>query len=1245
MERNKYIKEYNNNYSKYSYSELSEIIKKKKKLLENAPIEGNKLYMKNHKNGLELDLILLRNNKKLLTRKYETIKSRYTKQLYQTLRKEYKNSNLLNENDKIYLLFEKIKNNLVNNKTETIDEIIQNNSIGIDTKLYNEIMLTCMKIIVDRKEIDDKNEIYYPDYNNVNFSSIISKRNEFKIDIPKKNKACNDDEFELASYQIFLKNFISENTPYNSLFIYHGTGTGKTCSAVSIAENYRDIYKNKNKRIIILSSRNIKGGWYNNIYNPAKGINQCTGDEYVKMIDNSEEIDDLKRNKLVNNFYEFNGYKKFANNVKKLLKKSDQGLLEIKRTYSNRLLIIDEVHNIRSESETKTENILKYIELAIRHSDNLKLIILSATPMYNKSTEIVWILNMMLLNDKKQPINEEDVFRSGKLRDSGKRLLEKVIRGRVSYIRGETPDKFPIRLYPENFKKYATKKITGELYANDEYKFKFLKLYGSQLKSHQLKVYNEEITQIIDNKIGDNPKMTEDIRISQISNMTYPANTDDIRDKYGKRGLSQIFDITSDGVYTYKDETNPILDIKRIENYSAKIYNILKLLDNSVGIIYIYSFWVEGTIIPLILALEQYGYQHYDNKSFLNYDKKYKRKNNNKFAVITANPLLSSNNGNVIKILTDEKNKNGENIKIIIGSLVSSEGINMKYIREIHVVDPWHHLNRLEQIIGRGIRYCSHEGLEEVNGYSKKNVTIYLHVAMLENEVESVDELMYRIAEEKSIDIGEIEMLLKENAIDCELFKSINIIQKDDVKPLKLITSQNVEKKYEPYDKPYSKACSFTNKCKYICNTKKTLKLKKNNMNTFNDKMGENIYQIIYKYIRSLFKIKNIYTLDEITEYIKEYINIDEDIIYLTLQNMIKKNIKVYYNVKKNDIDIYLQGYIIYNNKYYIFQPINNTDEHINMYERTNMRMEQRKYINLNKLTKKKSTKKTVIKQEPYVEDINLDQVIDNYNTLLKDINNLLNKNITKKVTIDNYNWILSDSKIKKEFIISKLPLSNRVILLKNILIKHNYELYDTVYEYYRENFIYKVDGKYLINIKSDDNPIGFVLFNKIKLVAFTLDGDNIVENRALLEKIYMSLETYEDNNNYADIWSYNDSSKFKIVIKDSSNFKFKLSNSNPPVVTSYKSNIYIKYGIDCVPAQGNNKSYDVLLELIDIINDPITNNIRSDIEKKLFKRNVMCMIFEFICRKYTSTDIIYHLKEDSLYTNGQILQEILKYV
>ena len=81
---------------------------------------------------------------------------------------------------------------------------------------------------------------------------------------------------------------------------------------------------------------------------------------------------------------------------------------------------------------------------------------------------------------------------------------------------------------------------------------------------------------------------------------------------------------------------------------------------------------------------------------------------------MTSDTDLSKNNTDDVKALTNESNKYGEDVKIVIGSLVSSEGIDMKYIREIHVLDPWPHLNRLEQIIGRGIRYCSHEGLEDM---------------------------------------------------------------------------------------------------------------------------------------------------------------------------------------------------------------------------------------------------------------------------------------------------------------------------------------------------------------------------------------------------------------------------------------------------------------------------------------------------------------------------------------------------
>ena len=39
---------------------------------------------------------------------------------------------------------------------------------------------------------------------------------------------------------------------------------------------------------------------------------------------------------------------------------------------------------------------------------------------------------------------------------------------------------------------------------------------------------------------------------------------------------------------------------------------------------------------------------------------------------------------------------------------VASEGVDLKYIREIHIMDPWHHLNMMEQAAGRGIRQRSH---------------------------------------------------------------------------------------------------------------------------------------------------------------------------------------------------------------------------------------------------------------------------------------------------------------------------------------------------------------------------------------------------------------------------------------------------------------------------------------------------------------------------------------------------------
>ena len=105
-------------------------------------------------------------------------------------------------------------------------------------------------------------EITYPEEDDPNFQSKIYKKREFYYHkIPEMKTMTNyndiklyrDDvcggKLELYTHQSFLANFINPNTPYKGLLMFHGTGTGKTGSAISIAENFKDMVKKYNTKI------------------------------------------------------------------------------------------------------------------------------------------------------------------------------------------------------------------------------------------------------------------------------------------------------------------------------------------------------------------------------------------------------------------------------------------------------------------------------------------------------------------------------------------------------------------------------------------------------------------------------------------------------------------------------------------------------------------------------------------------------------------------------------------------------------------------------------------------------------------------------------------------------------------------------------------------------------------------------------------------------------------------------------
>ena len=112
-------------------------------------------------------------------------------------------------------------------------------------------------------------EYLYPTLDDPQFNFRIATRKEFadtaepEIDVDREaseiaNQLCNAD-FELAPHQAFVRNFLSFQTPYNGLLLYHGLGSGKTCSAISVCEEMRSYMQQMGitKRIIIVASPNV----------------------------------------------------------------------------------------------------------------------------------------------------------------------------------------------------------------------------------------------------------------------------------------------------------------------------------------------------------------------------------------------------------------------------------------------------------------------------------------------------------------------------------------------------------------------------------------------------------------------------------------------------------------------------------------------------------------------------------------------------------------------------------------------------------------------------------------------------------------------------------------------------------------------------------------------------------------------------------------------------------------------------
>jgi Mimiviridae putative ATP-dependent RNA helicase len=556
----------------------------------------------------------------------------------------------------------------------------------------------------------------YPKITDNNFHKKFNEKYK-KFKIKKSSKTydqwCYPKQYTLQLPQQFLSNFINPNTPYMGVLVYHRIGSGKTCAAIQIAEKWK-----KYKRVIVVVPASLRGSFRNELRSQCAGNIYLTEKErselmklspadrkYMEIIERSDER--------INNFYELYSYNKFVELI-------ENDMLNLR----NAILIVDEIQNMISEDGTFYRTLYNAIKKA---PTNLRIILLSATPMFDKPSELALTLNLLRLPSE-IPTGKEfnKIFVRATKRQDGSYhynmknidLFKSYIKGYISYYLGA-----PAFVFPRTNIRYIYCKMSDFQYS----------VYKNV--SEYEETYENELTN--DFYIGSR----------MISNVVFPNKT--INDK---------------GFRMFTDE----LIRKNLKKYSCKFATIMDKVERTTGKIFVYSNFKEyGGLASFIKVLEAYGYKNYNKNGI----------GKKTFAVWTGDESDIQKN-EIRNVYNHKSNIKGKNIKILLGSSSIKEGVTLLNVKQAHILDGYWNWSKIEQIIGRVSRYCSHKDLPE----EKRSVTIYMHIAVAKNEkIETIDQYMNKLAREKDKLIHKFENAIKESAVDCELNLNANTNNGEDI--------------------------------------------------------------------------------------------------------------------------------------------------------------------------------------------------------------------------------------------------------------------------------------------------------------------------------------------------------------------------------------------------------------------------------------------------------------------------------
>lgn len=1078
----------------------------------------------------------------------------------------------------------------------------------------------------------------YPSLNDPFFQKKISLKKEFQykydgkigpIEKKSEDMCKKNDLFELKNHQEFVRNYLSYDTPYNSLLLYHGLGSGKTCSASSITESLRHYSKlnHQKKKILIVASPNVQENFKLQLFDPSKlikvngvwDLQGCIGNELLNEI-NLYQIDKLNKEdvslllkKIIQNNYSFMGYVSFANFIRRELELKK--IERLKYYFNSKVIVIDEIHNIRLQdntSESIGKKVAQMLDKLVRKVKGIKFVFLTATPMFNNPTEIIFILNLMLRNDKRKEVKQNEIFdKNGNFQKEGKKLLQTYINGYVSYVRGENPYNFPYLIQPSDYKSIHSSLLSYSpllQFNKKEIKdnLKYLDLFEVPLSINQEEAYLSQIKKMnktlkeknIDFDQMDSLGYNELMKPIQYMLISYPKDNEYLT---SEEGIYYVINKSSKKKeYTYKDTPlKGMFEYENIGKYSSKIKSLIDNIIVSEGVIIVYSQFIFGGIIPVCLALEEYGFQRYGTMASNLFEKKGKVNVHNlkkekdyegpfkqaMYTIISGDKTLTPNSNEDIKALTNVKNKDGETIKVILITQAGSEGIDLKFLRQVHIMEPWYNMNRIHQIIGRAIRNCSHKDLE----LTKRNVCLYLYSSLLENRnIETLDRMLYRISEKKSIKIGMVTRTLKETSIDCILNKEQQNFSK--IKEIIDIVLSNGNKlKFNPKDKPFTSICDYLDNCDYTCV----------------NKVGEDnvINKSTYKYIHTqnhkletkiieLFKKKSVYKFESIKKELETNTIHEEDILS-QLNYMIDNDIVI-------SNDSHTKGTIVSIGNLYLFQPYPLKNKKILIHNRYTPIYHKPIHFSIKnngiiETTKKKSYILEDLLEKYRICNINNNSKDENWDNEFYEVKQYLKTEYN--IREDKIDYYLIDH------LCDTYLLEEQIILLNEITkIKEKTKIEEKIYNYFKKFFI----------IKNDTIGIGLIDKEKTKTI-IELFVYNKEENK--WNKSTPSEKTY-----FEPLYEEYKKKKLSRDVKDIVGFMGHFNNKNFSFKTKDKK-IKLFTGLYVL----NNKKTNIL----DLINNLLETKKYTINNTKNKSRTFCTILAEFLMRHFNDTrDKIYFLSK-----------------